>query len=232
MQIIYGVNPVIECLKAKRRSIRKILVHRKEIPEEIISECSTRNIKIRTVSREEINRIAGRDVVHQGIVAEVSPYPYLKEKKLNTIEERLIAFLDGIEDPMNLGAILRSSYALGINTIILPQKRCVHITSAVVKASAGAVEWLKICIVKTPLKILKLLKAKGYSVCSLDISGKITLERFHPPSKAIIITGGEGRGISKSLLMHSDYVIRINTKITLNASVAFALAVHHILLSD
>lgn len=229
MQIIYGVNPVKECIRAGRRKIAEILVHRKEIPEEIISHCSKMGIKVRNVSRDEINRIAGRDTVHQGIVAYVSPYPYISEKELNEVDEKLVVLLDGIEDPMNLGAILRSSYAFGVNTIILPQKGSVHITPQVVKASAGASEWLKVCIVKNPLKTLRLLKERGYSVCSLDPSGTIALQEFKPPPKLVLITGGEGSGIRRAILTESNYTLRIESRITLNASVAFAVALHHIL---
>ncbi len=225
MQIVYGLNPVFEVLKAERRKVEKILFSREEIPAEIVEMCRKRGIPL---EKGDPERIVGKGVVHQGIVAITSSYPYLSENELiDSIGKGISLFIDGIEDPRNLGAIIRSAFAFGVEGIFLPHKGTVHITPIVVKSSTGATEWMKIAIVKKPSSTIKRLKEKGFKIVSLDMEGKCAIHEFKPVFPLLLILGSEGKGIKKSLLQISDRVLKIETKISLNVSVACGIALFY-----
>ncbi|MDT8273798.1 MAG: RNA methyltransferase substrate-binding domain-containing protein, partial [Desulfomonilia bacterium] len=142
MDIIYGLNPIIEALKARRRTFIEVVTCRQDIGE-IASLIPAPGLH--TVSRRDLDRMAGNPF-HQGIAARVSPYPYVTLHDLVSV--KILVMLDSIEDPQNLGAIIRSAYALAGAGIVIPEDRSASITAAVVKASAGATEHARIARVK------------------------------------------------------------------------------------
>lgn len=221
MQIVYGLNPVLELLKAGRRNVHEVIYSREEISREIVDLCREKGIPLK---RGDVERYAP-GAVHQGIVAKVSPYPYLAEKEM---DGNFLLLLDGIEDPRNFGAVIRSAYAFGVDGVFIPQKGSAKVTPVVVKSSAGTSEWMKISIVKKTDSLVKRLKEKGFFILSLDPSGKVLIQELNLPEKILLILGGEGAGIRKSLLRLSDEVVRIDTKVSLNVSVACGIALFFI----
>ncbi len=221
MQIVYGLNPVIELLRAGRRKVEEIIYSREEIPEEIKSICSEKGIPLK---RGDVERYA-RGAVHQGIVAKTEPYPYASEKE---IDGRFLLFLDGIEDPRNFGAVIRCAWAFGIEGIFIPQKGSTKVTPVVLKTSAGIAEWMKIAITKKPASFIKKMKERGYQILALDENGEKILEEFQPQDKILLIAGSEGKGIKKSILHLSEFTLRIETKVSLNLSVAVGIALYSI----
>lgn len=221
MQIVYGLNPVLELLKAGRRNVHEVIYSREEISPEIVDLCREKGIPLK---RGDVERYAP-GAVHQGIVAKVSPYPYLAEKEM---DGNFLLLLDGIEDPRNFGAVIRSAYAFGVDGVFIPQKGSAKVTPVVVKSSAGTSEWMKISIVKKTDSLVKRLKEKGFFILSLDPSGKVLIQELNLPEKILLILGGEGAGIRKSLLRLSDEVVRIDTKVSLNVSVACGIALFFI----
>lgn len=212
---------MLELLRAGRRKVEEIIYSREEIPYEIKKICEERGIPLK---RGEPERYA-RGAVHQGIVAKTEPYPYISEKEL---EGNFLLFLEGVEDPRNLGAVIRSAYAFGIDGILIPQKGATKVTPVVVKSSSGTTEWMRIAIMKKPSSTLKRLKEKGFSIISLDQRGKVLLNKLQPSEKIVLGIGSEGRGIKKSTLLLSDFIVRIETKVSLNLSVACGIALFSI----
>jgi len=221
LQIVYGLNPVLELLRAGRREVKEVIYSREKLPDEIEKICHERGIPL---IKGDVERYA-RGAVHQGIVAKAGPYPYLSEKEMCG---SFFIILDGIEDPRNLGAVIRSAYAFGVEGIFLPQKGSTKVTSVVLKTSAGTAEWMKISLVKKTYSIIKKMKEKGFAIISLDERGEKSLEEIPHAEKVILVIGSEGKGIKKSVLALSDFVVRINTKVSLNLSVACGIALFSI----
>jgi 23S rRNA (guanosine2251-2'-O)-methyltransferase len=221
LQIVYGLNPVLELLRAGRRKVKEIIYSREELPGEIKIICDERSIPL---IKGDVEKYA-RGAVHQGIVAKADPYPYLSEKEM---EGNFFVLLDGIEDPRNLGAVIRSAYAFGVEGIFLPQKGSAKVTPVVLKTSAGTAEWMKIALVKKTFSIIKKMKEKGFIIISLDERGEKSLEEIPPAEKIMLVIGSEGKGIKKSVLAISDLVVRIHTKVSLNLSVACGIALFSI----
>ena len=221
MQIVYGLNPVLELLRAQRRGVKEIIYSREEIPEEIKKICVERKVPL---IKGDVERYA-RGAVHQGIVAKADPYPYISEKE---IDGNFLLFLDGVKDPRNFGAVIRSAYAFGVEGILIPQEGSTRVTSVVLKTSAGTAEWMKIAFVKKPASTIKKLKENGFTIISLDQRGEKLLEEFQSAEKMLLIIGSEGKGIKKSLLNLSDFTLRIETRVSLNLSVACGIALFSI----
>lgn len=172
------------------------------------------------VEREKLDHMV--DGNHQGIVLKVSDYSYTD---IDELEEDIIVLLDHLEDPHNLGAIIRTCEAAGITNIILPKDRSVEVNGTVMKTSVGTVEKMKIAKVTNLVQTMEYLKKKGYWIIGTDMDGTDydTLD-YH--GKIVIVIGNEGKGMSRVVKEACDFVASIPMKGTvnsLNASVAAAL---------
>lgn len=219
---IYGKNVAIEKLNSKSK-INKIYLSNKFNDKEILSLINKRNIHTKVLDNKILDKMCKG--LHQGIILEVEDVKtYRYEEVIPNIEKEypLIVILDHLEDPHNLGAIIRSSEAFGVDAIILPNDRSVQITSTVVKTSVGTIEKMKIITVPNLNNTIKKLKDDGYWIVGTDMEGT-DYRTIDYKTKIAIVIGNEGKGISRLVSENCDYLAKIPMKGTvnsLNASVA------------
>lgn len=219
---IYGKNVAIEKLKSNNK-INKIYISNKFNDREILSLIEKKNINTKVLDSKLLDKMCKG--LHQGIILEVEDIKtYKYEDVIPNINKEypLVVILDHLEDPHNLGAIIRSSEAFGVDAIILPNDRSVQITSTVVKTSVGTIEKMKIITVPNLNNIIKKLKDDGYWIVGTDMEGTNYTEIDYKTKIAIVI-GNEGKGISRLVGENCDYLAKIPMKGTvnsLNASVA------------
>lgn len=220
-ELIYGVHPVIEVLKAKRRKVISIYTTRPTPKawakiEKLFPE---RGIPIQYVSRDVLTNMANTGD-HQGIVAWVQSFPF-RSKAFDPIKQKFLVLLDGIQDPRNLGAIIRSAYCTGADGVILTQKFGAPLTAAALKASAGLAEHLEIMIAQSSQSAVQNLKTAGYSIYLAAFGGKNALEVEYQMPLCMVI-GSEGEGIMPSVLKAGIQITlpQKTADISYNASVA------------
>lgn len=206
MEVIYGKNPVFEALSAGRRTIYEILVARQNY-DEIAG--AARKIPIQTLSRKELDTMA-KTSFHQGIIARVSPYPYVPITDI--LEKKVAVLLDSIEDPQNTGSIIRTAYALAAAGIVVPEDRAAHITPAVVKASAGAAEHAAVARVKNLRMSCKDLKKAGFWIIGLEAAAPMSITEVPSYDKLALLVGGEGTGVRSGLMKEADLMVHIPMK--------------------
>jgi len=234
--IIEGRNPVIETLKSGRPINRILLardIGRHGAIAEILHLSQARGIPVQYVTRRVIDE-SSTTSAHQGVIAYTAVKEYVALENLLIIskerkEPPLYCILDGIEDPQNLGAILRTAEASGIHGVIIRSRRAVGLTAAVAKASAGAVEYVPVARVSNISQAVVTLKRSGVWVVGIDPTGKIDYSQVDFRLATAIVIGGEGRGLSELVQKRCDSVasIPMRGKITsLNASIAAALVMY------
>lgn len=211
--LIFGTRPVLEALKSGK-SIEKIFIQKnqkKEILEKIKLKLS-REVNISYVPKQKLNRITRKN--HQGIICYISPIQY---QPLNEIIQRVfengkdpfVVILDRITDTRNFGAITRVADASGVDAIIIPEKESAIITSDAIKTSAGALNYVPICKVKSLKKTIRFLKESGLNIISCSDKGNNKIYNSELNSPCCIILGSEKDGISKNLLDQSDKILKI-----------------------
>lgn len=234
--IIEGRNPVIEALRSGR-SLSKILLAR-NIEQNttvagILRLSQARGIPVEYVARDIIDSLS-TIASHQGVVAYTAPRGYIALEDLLAIskaknEPPLYCVLDGIEDPYNLGAIIRTADASGVHGIVTRSRRAAGLTAAVAKASAGAVEYVPVAVVPNITRAIEKLKNNNVWVIGVDPSGQISYSEVDFTLPAAIVIGSEGRGLSELVKKRCDFLVSIpmRGKITsLNASIAAALVMY------
>lgn len=220
-ELIFGIHPVVELLKAKKRKLISLYTT-KPTPKgfkQIERVLPKYPVPIQYVARDVLHRMAGT-TDHQGIVAWVQPFGYRK-KFFDPQKEPFLVMLDGIQDPRNLGAILRSAYCTGVDGVILPKKGTAPLTAAAIKASAGLAEHLAITVVSSVQAAVQELKQAGYTLYLATFDGKnATACDYQLPLCAVI--GNEEVGVSSSILQSGVHVTlpQRTTDISYNASVA------------
>ena len=227
---IYGKNVVKEALHTKK-NIRKALITKNNKDQKLIKENKNNKIKIQFADKLILDRLV--DGNHQGFILEIDEIEtYPLESILNNDNPKsLVVILDHLEDPHNFGAIIRTSVALGIDAIIIPNDRSVGITGTVVKTSAGSINYIK--IIRTPNlnNAVEKLKKNGYWIVGTDMDGTDYTEIDYNTKIALII-GNEGKGISNILKSNCDYIAKIpmtNTINSLNASVSCGIILSEII---
>ncbi|QIB70779.1 23S rRNA (guanosine(2251)-2'-O)-methyltransferase RlmB [Aminipila butyrica] len=228
--MILGRNPVIEALR-NEREMEKLLVAKgaEGSIKKIVGMAKEKHIPMTLVDKVTLDRLA-EGQPHQGVVAYVSSYSYCDvEDILDIAKERqeppFIMILDNLEDPHNLGAIMRTGEACGVHGIIIPKRRAVGITDVVAKASAGAVEYMACAKVSNIAQTIESLKEKGVWVYACHMDGE-TYYKTDLKGPAAIVIGSEGAGISRLVREKCDFAVSIPMvgKITsLNASNAAAI---------
>lgn len=233
--MIIGRNAVIEALKSDRE-IEFITVGKgaEGSIKKILGMAKDKKIPIRYSEKAGLDRMAGNGT-HQGVIAQVSNYTYCTvEDILKRAEERgedpLVIILDGLEDPHNLGAIMRTAECCGAHGIIIPKRRSVGITDTVVKASAGAVEYMLCAKVSNIAQTIEKLKEKGLWIAACDMGGSTHYMQDLTGSLGLVV-GSEGFGISKLVKEKCDFVVSIPMKgkiTSLNASNAAAILMYEV----
>lgn len=236
---IEGRNPVIEALKSGR-PINKILlagdIGRHTAVAQILNLSQARGIPVEYVTRRVIDE-SSTTSAHQGVIAYAAAKEYISLEDLLTIsrernEPPLYCILDGIEDPQNLGAILRTAEASSIHGVIIRSRRAVGLTAAVAKASAGAIEYVPVARVSNISQTMVTLKRNGVWVVGIDPAGKIDYSQVDFMLPTAIVIGSEGKGLSDLVKKTCDFLAAIPMlgKITsLNASIAAALVMYEAL---
>jgi len=236
-----GINSVREALNGSRKVHRIYVLKERQDNrlQEIIALARTRGIKIEEASRQQLEQLAGNDW-HQGVVARVEAYPYVSvediiERAAKRAEPPFIIILDGLEDPQNLGAIIRTAECAGVHGVIIPKDRAVDVTPAVVRASAGAVEHIPVARVSNLVNVIKDLKKQGMWVIGADMNGSKDHYSVDIPRPVAIVIGSEGKGIRRLVKENCDLLLRIPLRgrlNSLNASVAAALLIYEVLRQD
>lgn len=233
-EYIYGKNTVLQSLKGDK-PVHEVYLMKNVKDEQLISIAKKRNIKVNIVAHKGVlNDLVG-PVVHQGVVALVDGYEYASiEDILAQIpqgKQPLLLMLDGLEDPHNLGAILRTCDAVEVDGVIIGKNRSVGLTPTVAKVSTGAIDYVKVAQVTNLSRTLEELKKQGFWVvgCDLNESQDYRAIDYHMP--VVIVVGSEGFGISRLVKKHCDMnvVLPMNGHVTsLNASVAAALILYQV----
>jgi len=237
--IIEGRNPVIEALKSGRTINRILLardIGRHSAVAEVLHLSQARGIPVQYVARRVIDE-SSTTSAHQGVIAYAAAKEYISLEDLLTIsrernEPPLYCILDGIEDPQNLGAILRTAEASSIHGVITRSRRAVGLTAAVAKASAGAIEYVPVARVSNISQTMVTLKRNGVWVVGIDPAGKIDYSQVDFTLPTAIVIGSEGKGLSDLVKKTCDFLASIPMlgKITsLNASIAAALVMYEAL---
>jgi 23S rRNA (guanosine2251-2'-O)-methyltransferase len=237
--LLIGTNPIIEKLKTSPEEISLILLARgnlRPILKLIQSDAQRLKIRINYLEAKELDHLA-QGGSHQGVLARLRAYPYASFSQLDEIiaselSPDRILILDGITDPRNFGAILRTAEAVGVRHIIIPKDRSVGITPVVYKASAGAISHLRVYRVTNLRRAISSLKAKGFWIVGLDADAKQDYASQQYPKKLGIVLGSEGRGIRPLISKQCDYLVRIPMKgkiSSLNVSVAGAVLLYEVL---
>lgn len=234
--ILFGRNAVMEALKGERE-IDKILIQKGEKEGsviKIISSAKAKSIVVLEVEKSKLDEITGREK-HQGVVAYVAAHEYVSvgeilEEAAKKGEQPFVLILDNIQDPHNLGAIIRTAHNAGVHGIIIPKRRAVGLTGTVAKSSAGALEYMKVAKVSNIVQTIRELKEKGLWIACADMDGK-TLYEENLTGPIGIVVGSEGEGVSKLTKENCDYVVSVpmyGQVTSLNASVAASLMVYEV----
>ena len=219
MEILYGVHPVEEALRAGRRRFDQVVVAQERQDarlEKLVAECRKAGVRVRQESREQLTHLAGT-AGHQGVVAMVRPQEFL------TIEDlfeapgsaaggkaaRLVLALDGVEDPQNLGALLRVADGAGVDGVVLTERRSAPLSPVAVKASAGAAEHLRIARVVNLVRALEELKQQNLWIIGLDERGTSDYDRFDFTGDCVLVLGREGAGLHDLVRKTCDHLLRI-----------------------
>ncbi len=222
---IYGKNVIAESLK-NHQVIHKAYIYKKFQDKNMISELQKRNIPIKFVEKTELDKLAKGN--HQGIILNVPDYEYASLEELLVKENPLLIILDHLEDPHNLGAIIRTCEAAGVDGMIIPKNRCVDVNSTVMRTSVGASEYVKIAQVTNLVETMKELKKQGFWIVGTDMDGT-DYEEIDYRGKTAIVIGNEGHGMARLVKENCDYIasIPMNGKInSLNASVAAGIMIY------
>ena len=224
VNLIYGKNPVIEAINAKK-AIRVFITNNFN-DQKILSLLKSNKVPFSSVAPNEMDKMSNGGV-HQGIAAELKPYQTVSLEeiiaKAKKKEKKIIVMLDGIEDPHNLGAILRSADVFEASGIILPKHNSVSLNATVAKTSAGAINYVPVAVVNNLNQTIDILKKEGYWIVSTDGSATIDYSSIKYDFPVVVVIGSEGKGVSSLVLKNSDYIVKIpqfGHVNSLNASVA------------
>lgn len=232
MQLLYGLHPVEEAIRSGNRRVESVLVARRQDArvQAILDLCRTAGINVRLESKDRLTRLAGTGA-HQGIVATVAEHSYVDFEELIRPKEghRFLLVLDGIEDPHNLGALLRTADGAGVDGVILPERRAAAVNATVVKASAGATEYVPVARVTNVTRAIEELKRNNIWCVGLDERGGENYDAFDYRGDCALVLGGEGGGLHDLVRRTCDRILRIpmaGRVPSLNVSVAGAIVMY------
>ncbi len=233
MQLLYGLHAVEEAIRSGNRRLESVVLSRQRQDERLKSiadACQAAGIPVRLESKEHLTRLAHTDA-HQGVVAVVAErgYSSLQEVSQPRGQRLFLVALDGIEDPHNLGALLRTADGAGVDGVVLPERRAVGVNATVVKISAGAAEHVRIARVTNLVRALEELKRENVWCVGLDERGTMDYDVFDYNCNFVLVLGGEGSGLHELTRRTCDYLLRIpmaGQVSSLNVSVAGAIVMY------
>jgi 23S rRNA (guanosine2251-2'-O)-methyltransferase len=237
-EILFGVHPVLAALETNQRRVRKIIFsaqRRGEAVGKIRLLAEERNIKVEEKEKVFLDRVVGEEA-HQGVLAYVSPKKWISlEEILAEVlgrEDVFLLLLDGIEDPHNLGAIIRTAEGAGVDAVIIPSHRQVGLTSVVAKTAAGALEYLKVCQVVNVRQAIEKMKKQGIWVVGAEAEAEKCYWNQNFKLPLCLVVGSEGKGLRRLTKEHCDFLVKIPLKgevNSLNTSVAASLVMYEVL---
>ena len=234
---VHGIHPVLEALRAHPADVERVYVLEGSVAPraaaEILSRARDAQVRVERVPRERLQALV-EGGVHQGVVARLREFAYATLEEVLARAKAsgappLVVVLDGLQDPHNLGAVIRSADALGAHGVVLPKDRSVGVTAAVARASAGAVEHVPVARVTNLSRALEELKAGGLWVAAADPEGNQVLWEARLDGPLALVIGAEGAGVRPGVLKHCDLRLRIpmgGQVGSLNASVSAALVLY------
>ena len=232
---LIGIHAVTEALRSGRAIRRVVIARGKKNPatDSIADTCRRQNIIVRFEPRDEVDRLAG-STKHQGVVAIVAS---TRARSLDEVLERLeppglIVVLDGVQDPHNLGAIVRTAHAAGADAVVIPERRSAGLTESASKAAAGAAEYLPVISVKNLNRCIEQLKASSFWLYGLDERAPQTYLEADFDGNVALVLGGEGRGLHRLAAEKCDFLVRIPVAgqiASLNVSVAAGITLFEVL---
>jgi len=228
--VVYGVHAVRELLQGGE-PVTRLYLGRGPREAELATLAGARSVPVERAERGVLDQLACSPS-HQGAVALAPPFRYQPLEHLLEPEPRSVLVLDGVQDPRNLGAILRTARAAGVGGVILPRDRSVGITSVVATTSAGLLFGLPVAQVANLVRAMETLKSAGFWLVGLIPGGGQPLFTFTPPTRAAVVVGGEGEGIRPLVARHCDFAVSIPMAPrveSLNVSVAVGIALYEIL---
>ena len=227
-EIVYGVLPVLELLRADKRKIDKIAVaegaHEKRLSE-IFELAREKGIAINRIPKNKINELTGEASNNQGVVAFAASASYASAEDIldSCSDDALLLVLDGVEDPRNLGAILRTAECSGVDGVLIPERRSVGLTETVAKSSAGATEYVPVAKVANLNRLIEELKSRNVWVVGTSADAETHYSDWDWSRPTALVLGGEGRGLHRLVAENCDVLVKIPMygKIqSLNVSVA------------
>ena len=235
MEVLYGLHPVEEAIRSGARRLDHVSIARERRDdrlEKVIQLCKSAGIRVTFDSRDQLTRLAKTDA-HQGVLAVVRERQFLGIEDLMAPKEegqyRFFLALDGIEDPHNLGALLRTADGAGVDGVILPERRSAPITGTVAKTSAGASEHVRVARVTNLVRSLEQLKQRHVWVLGLDERGTPDYTEFDFKTDCVLVLGREGAGLHDLVKKTCDHLLRVpmlGQVSSLNVSVAGAVVMY------
>ncbi len=228
--VVYGANAVLELLRSDEPLVR-LCLGRGPREAELVAAARTRGVAIEMTDGATLARIAGV-AHHQGVVALMPPFRYAPLDRLLAGGSASALVLDGVQDPRNLGSILRTARALAVGGVVLPRDRSAGVTPAVVAASSGLLFGLPVVQVPNVARAMEALKGAGFWLIGLAPRGGTPLDRFAPPPKPALVAGGEGEGLRQLVARTCDFSVSIPMAPgvdSLNVSAAVAIALYGVL---
>lgn len=230
-EILFGIHPVLEAMRAGRRNIERLFVLEKPGPriQEIIAEAARRRISVNATDAANLDSIT-RKGRHQGVAARTGGYPLAAPADLLNPSPPFLLLMDGIQDPQNMGALTRTALCAGVTGILVPKDRQAPPTPAVSKASAGALEHMRLAQVTNLASVMAMLKKAGVWIFGLDRDGTPVFDADLSGPLALVV-GGEEKGLRPLVKKHCDHLVAIpqaGPLDSLNASAAGAVAMYEV----
>lgn len=240
-ELIYGRRAVLETLRAKRRRLFRLWLegeaetHASGIIQEILAVANETNTPVRSLKGGLFDKLARENVNAQGAALEVGDYPYVEieeclQRAKSVGEPPLLLILDHLQDPQNLGTLIRTAEAMGVHGIIIPDRRAARVTPAVSNASSGAVEHLLIAQVNNLNRLIDELKAEGVWIAGLDSAPEVPpLHQANLTGALAVVVGSEGEGLSRLTREKCDFLVRLpmyGWVESLNAAVAGSIVLY------
>jgi 23S rRNA (guanosine2251-2'-O)-methyltransferase len=236
---IYGRRPVYEVLRAGRRRVYRLALaeniqEQQEIIRQITTLAGSVGVPVTRSSRRDMDQVAPN---HQGVIAETTPYPYVDLHDALSFASTqdappLFLLLDLLQDPQNVGSLFRTAEAVGVHAVIIPKRRAVGVTPAVVSASAGAVEHLRVARVTNLARTMEELKHQDVWIAGLEASDEAQLyNQADLRGPVALVVGSEGRGVRRLVRESCDFLLRLPMRgevASLNAAVAGSVALYEI----
>ena len=227
--LVMGRNVAIDLLK-KNKKVRKVIIQEGFDDKNIISLIEKNNLVVETKSKREIDNLCPG--VNQGIILDIPDYKYMELNEFLNNNEEFVLLLDHLEDPHNLGAIIRICEAAGVKSIILPRDRQVQVNATVMKTSVGTLDNVNLVSVSNLVNAIEKLKDAGYWVVGTALENSVDYRTIDYSGKIALVIGNEGKGISDLVQKKCDFLAKIpmyGETNSLNASVAAGIMIYEVI---